>query len=154
MDGNAGDTKNSPDDTGWMEQFESLLADIAASEHEHAARLASRLQYLAQSCAEDYEGRRLSLESADALSRYLAGRPSLGWPELTVTPAGKLYAEWQWGDRCRFSVEFSSLQDVRFIVFRPNPKHPRRTDHMSGSTTLDALDETVAPLLDAASVPA
>jgi len=44
-----------------------------------------------------------------------------------------------------FSVHFLSNRDVRFVIFKPNNRHPEKQIRISGTATADTLMETVTP---------
>ena len=111
------------------------------------ARLAVRLAALSAAFAEDYDGQFLSTAAVDAFIDFLESAAPPGYPELTATPAGDLYAEWHGDNRRRLTIEFLASGDARYLIFVPNPRHPQRVDKLAGSTTADALGETIAPLL-------
>ena len=121
------------------------LARLLASALPFKARLAARIESLQVSFAEDYEGRQLSPSSLDGLIDFLEASPPSGYPDLTLTPAGDCYAEWR-TLHSKVAIEFLATGDARYLVFRPNPRHPQRTDRLTGMTTTDALSETMAPL--------
>ena len=121
------------------------LARLQASALPFKARLAARIESLQGSFAEDYEGRQLSPSSLDGLIDFLEASPPSGYPDLTLTPAGDCYAEWR-TSHSKVAIEFLASGDARYLVFRPNPRHPQRTDRLTGMTTTDALSETMAPL--------
>ena len=110
------------------------------------ARLADRLAVLTSAFAEDYDRGTLSPRAIDALVTFLASSASFGYPELTATPAGDLYAEWRGSDGRILTIEFLDSGDVHYLFFGPNPKHPQRTDRLTGFTTADALPDTVVRL--------
>lgn len=108
-------------------------------------RLAERIEALDMAFAEDYDGRHPSSKSVDGLLDFLEASPPSGYPDLTLTPAGDCYAEWR-GSRGKVAIEFLASGDARYLVFRSNPRHPQRIDRLTGTTTTDALSETMAPL--------
>jgi hypothetical protein len=116
------------------------------------ARLAQRLGVLSAAFAEDYEGGTVSARATNELINFLEamhlpeGKGFFGYPDLTVAPTGDLYAEWRYADDCTIAIEFLDSGDARYLVFGPNPKHPTRTDRMTGFTTADALSMKIAPL--------
>jgi hypothetical protein len=121
------------------------LARLRNSELSFKARLAERIDTLVVAFEEDYEGHQPSARSIDGLIDFLAASPPSQYPDLTFTPAGDCYAEWR-SLRGKVAIEFLASGDARYLVFRPNPRHPQRTDRLTGTTTTDALSETMAPL--------
>ena len=129
-----------------MSELLSALRRLDQSGLPYQAKLAARLRSLSTAYAEDYEGRPLSGRSLDSMLDFLATASAPGYPGLTATPAGDLYAEWQGREGRRLTVEFLDSGDARYLIFLPNPKHPGRLDRLSGATTADALGDTIAPL--------
>jgi hypothetical protein len=70
------------------------------------ARLGDRLTVLSTAFAEDYKGGCLSPGAIDALVNFLEADASIGYPDLTATPAGGLYAEWPGAHGGRATIEF------------------------------------------------
>ena len=102
-------------------------------------QLTKRLMFLVDAFADDYEGCQLSMSSMDAFLTFLELSSPPRYPDITLTPAGDVYAEWRNDRGASLSIEFLSDGDVRYIVLRPNPNHPQRIDRLSGLTTSDAL---------------
>jgi hypothetical protein len=66
-------------------------------------------------------------------------------PFLSLTPDNNIYASWRLEEGRIFSIHFLPEEDVRFVVFKPNERHPDRKIRVSGTTTTDTIIETVAP---------
>jgi hypothetical protein len=128
------------------DNFGVVLKRLEGSDLSFRSRLMDRLSVLASAFAEDYAGQALSPRATDALTTFLLGDPSFGYPDLTATPAGDLYAEWRGNAGRALTIEFLDSGDVRYLVFHPNPKHPQRIDRLTGFTTADALPDTIASL--------
>ena len=109
-------------------------------------RLADRIEKLSAAFAADYEGCMLSVRALIGLVDFLEAAPATPYPDLTVTPAGDCYAEWRGPQGRLLTIEFLDSGDARYLLFRPNPKHAQIIDRLAGTTTMDALPETVAPL--------
>ena len=126
--------------------LDALLRRIGASGLSFKARLADRISAVSAAFAEDYDGRGLSVASVDALLAYLETSPAFTYPDLTATPAGDIYAEWRGADARILTIEFLASGEARYLILRPNPRHPQRVDRLTGTTTADALPEIIAPL--------
>ncbi len=70
-------------------------------------------------------------------------RANLKYPAISLTPDNDIYVSWRNGQNQVFSVHFLPNGDVRFVIFKPNDRHPERTIRLSGITTTDTLIETV-----------
>ena len=135
-------TSNSLHDSPVMPSLQRL----ATSQLPFKTRLMDRLQALVTAFSDDYPGCTVSMDAFDALLSFLETSASPGYPDLTMTPAGKFYAEWRGPENRLLTIEFLESGDARYLLFRPNPKHPQRIDRLTGLTTADALVETITPL--------
>jgi hypothetical protein len=70
-------------------------------------------------------------------------RTNLKYPAISLTPDNDIYVSWRNGQNQVFSVHFLPNEDVRFVIFKPNDRHPERTIRLSGTTTTDTIIETV-----------
>jgi len=75
---------------------------------------------------------------------FLQKNVTLRCPVISLTPDSNIYASWQSDGRRIFSVLFLPDNDVRYVVFKPNDRHPGRMIRNSGITTSDNLMEEVA----------
>ena len=66
-------------------------------------------------------------------------------PTLSLTPDYNIYASWRGEQNRIFSVHFLPNGDARFVIFKPNERHPGRQIRLSGIATTDVLMDTVAP---------
>ena len=129
-----------------MSDLEPVLRRLRTTQLPYKDRLAQRVADLVLAFADDYPEGRLSARALDALIDFLETKLSPGYPDLTATPMGDFYAEWRRSDHRRLAIEFMSSGDARYLIFGPNPRHPQRVDRFTGSTTADALGETITPL--------
>ena len=116
-----------------------VLTRLQATQLPYRDRLAQRIEHLAGAFSDDYEGRPLSVRSMAGLIDFLQTVPPSGYPDLTLTPDGDCYAEWRGSQGRKVAIEFLDLGVARYVLFRPNPQHPNRIDHLAGTTTIDAL---------------
>ena len=127
-------------------QLDAVIHRLQATALHYKGRLAERITQLSAAFADDYDGRVLSALSLAGLIDFLESSPSSGYPDLTATPAGDAYAEWHGRQGRLLTIEFLDSGDARYLLFRPNSKHSQRVDRLTGTTTTDALSETVTPL--------
>lgn len=66
-------------------------------------------------------------------------------PTISLTPDYNIYASWRGEQNRVFSVHFLPNGDARFVIFKPNDRHPERQIRLSGIATTDVLMETVTP---------
>lgn len=69
---------------------------------------------------------------------------NLKYPTISLTPDNDIYASWKDEQNRVFSIHFLPNEDTRFVIFKPNDKHPERKIRISGTATTDTLIETVA----------
>ena len=124
----------------------AVMMRLQTSQLPFQARLADRIAQLAVAFADDYDGRQLSIRSVSGLIDFLEAVLPSGHTDVTVTPEGDCYAEWRGAQGRKVAIEFLDSGDARYLLFRPNPRHPQRIDRLNGTTTTDALAETMAPL--------
>ncbi|MGH8726894.1 MAG: hypothetical protein ACREV9_01760 [Burkholderiales bacterium] len=124
---------------------DSILSDLlSTSSIRHGKRIVERLRNLALAAVEECEPGPSS-KAMDALRAFLRNDPALKYPDLTLGPGGALLAEWRESGRRLLGVYFSDSPTLKFVVFRPNARHPQIIDRYSGTTT---IDELVGKLLD------
>lgn len=122
-----------------------VLSDLlSTSSIRHGKRIAERLRNLALAAEEECE-QGPSSKAMEALRVFLRHGPALKYPDLTLGPGGALLAEWRESGRRLLGVYFSDSPTLKFVVFRPNARHPQIIDRYSGTTT---NDELVNKLLD------
>lgn len=111
-----------------------------------AKRLAKRLEFLVEASQEEYPHQApITPQSLQDFVRYLQSVPNLVYPDVVLTPNGNIRAQWRDAKTRHLAVEFLGQDDVRFVVFAPDPKHPGKTTRVSGLTSVDSLMELVHP---------
>ena len=111
----------------------------------YAQRLADRLRDLYGSVLEDPDEEPLIPGSLINFIYFLSETPGLKYPDVTLTPANEIRAQWTTAPNRHFAVSFSSLGDVRFVIFKPNSNDPDRIDRFSGLTAVTTLIENTKP---------
>jgi len=108
--------------------------------------LANRLVTLFNDAREeDFNNVGIDADSLRNFYKFLQLRPNLKFPAISLTPDCNIYASWRPKKNWVFSVHFIPTGDTRFVIFKPNDRHPERQVRLSGITTTDILLETVAP---------
>lgn len=87
----------------------------------------------------------IAVESLRNFYDFLRTHSNLKCPVLSLTPDNNIYASWRGEANRLFSVHFLPNGDARFVIFKPNDRHPERQIRISGSTTADILSEIVEP---------
>jgi hypothetical protein len=110
-------------------------------------RLADRIQFLLEASKEECpdEGT-ISPESLKNFVSFLQSVPNLKYPDVVLSPDKNIFTQWRTAPNRHFSVEFLPTDDVRFVIFAPDPKHPDKINRMSGIVSVDSLMQTVQPL--------
>jgi hypothetical protein len=75
---------------------------------------------------------------------FLRLHTNLKYPNISLTPDDNIYTSWRDEQNKLFSVLFlPNREDARFVIFKPNNRHPKRQIRISGTVTTDILIETV-----------
>lgn len=107
--------------------------------------LADRLITLFNAAKEEKNtGPGISLGSLANFYDFLQLHATIKKPVLSLTPDYNIYASWRAESRV-FSAHFLPTGELRFVLFKPNPRHPKRKIRIAGITTSDALTEIVSP---------
>lgn len=108
--------------------------------------LANRLLALFKDAKEeDPDSLGIAAGSLRNFYNFLHLHTNLKRPAISLTPDYNIYASWRGEQNRVFSVHFLPNGDVRFVIFKPNDRHPGRQIRLSGIATSDILMETVAP---------
>jgi len=108
----------------------------------YRVRLAKRINDLFDFTIEDDpDGIGISADSLQHFIAFLQRYPELKYPDVVLSPERNIVSEWHVDYHHHFSVDFLPTGDVRFVIFRPNPKKPKKTDRLSGVSTWDCLYE-------------
>mgnify|MGYP001600217403 CR=1 FL=1 len=109
-------------------------------------KLANRLLALFKDAKEEApDSPGISVGSLRYFYYFLQSHIDLKYPTISITPEYNIYASWRDDKKRVFSVHFLPNGDVRFVIFKPNNRHPERKIRISGTATTDILKETVAP---------
>ena len=85
----------------------------------------------------------MSVGSLRSFTNFLLSHTNLKCPTISLTPDYNIYASWRCEQNRVFSVHFFPNGDARFVIFKPNNRHPERITRISGVATTDILMETV-----------
>jgi len=129
------------------EEVQGLIHSIRTTLLVHyRQKLANRLTALFNDSKEEEPyGAGISADSLHSFIKLLQLHPNLKLPYLSLTPELNIYASWRDNQNRIFSIHFLSYDDVRFLIFKPNYRHPERKIRISGTSTTDILMETVLP---------
>lgn len=111
----------------------------------YAQRLADRLRVLYESVLEDPDEGPIPPDSLIYFLYFLSETPRLRYPDVSLTQANEIRAQWSTAPNRHFAVSFSSTGDARFVIFKPNSNDPDRIDRLSGITSIATLIETTRP---------
>lgn len=113
---------------------------------QYRARLASRLRELQKAVqGEELDSGGIAVGSLRNFVELLKAHPALRCPAVSVTPDRNIYASWKSGADRVFSIHFLPDGKVRFVIFRPNDKHPGQAIRLSGTATVDVIIGVAAP---------
>jgi len=92
---------------------------------------------------EDPDSLGMSAGSLRSFTNFILSQTNLKCPTISLTPDYNIYASWRCEQNRVFSVHFFPNGDARFVIFKPNNRHPERITRISGVATTDILMETV-----------
>lgn len=129
------------------EQIQELIFRIRVSTSiSYRQNLANRLIALLNDAKEeDPTSLGIATGSLRNFYNFLRLHPDLKHPTVSLTPDYNIYASWRNGQKRVFSVHFLPNGEVRFVIFKPNARHPERQIRISGTATVDILMEIMAP---------
>lgn len=128
------------------EEVQRLISQIKMSlSLRYREKLANRLVTLFKDAKEeDTDSPGIAVNSLRNFIKFLQLNSNLKCPSISLSPEYNIYASWK--DECRvFSVHFLPNGDVRFVILKPNYRHPERQIRISGTTTTDILMEMMLP---------
>jgi len=110
----------------------------------HRESLANRLLTLFYDAKEeDPDCVGIVAESLRNFINFIQLHTNIKCPIISLTPEYNIYASWRGEQNRVFSVHFLPDVDARFVMFKPNDRHPERKIRVSGIATTDVLMETV-----------
>lgn len=126
--------------------LETMIKQVRKSDLSFADELADRLEVLVNVAQEEQpEGLVISADSLRSFVRFLQTETALKQPAVFLTPSGNFRAKWREASNRHLGIEFLSSDDVRFVVFAPDPVHPERTARNSGIMSSEALLQALRP---------
>ena len=82
-------------------------------------------------------------ESLSNFYSFISTHNDLKRPKLSLTPENNIYASWNAAKDKVFSVHFLANGDARFVIFKPNSRHPDKPIRFSGIAPMDDLMQEV-----------
>lgn len=107
--------------------------------------LISRIGTLAQLAAEDEDQEAIRPESIAGFLHFLHVHRThvRRRPQLVLTPAGHLRAEWRETGDYRIAVTFLHPDEVTFVSFAPDARHHASINRVGGSSSVGRFFETI-----------
>ena len=131
---------------GENSRINSLLFYIRRSIKPYGDVLSNKLLSLLNfALEEDPLSDGISYDSLINFIRFILLNKNLKIPAITLTPDSNIYASWKSTHRRLFSSHFLPNGDVRFVLFKPNDKYPKKMIRISGTVTVDILMNTLSP---------
>jgi hypothetical protein len=124
-----------------------IISYVQKSSHiPFTERVARRLRFLFDAAKEEFSDEfAISPESLNNFLTFLQYTPNLKYPDIVLTPSKNIRAQWRIAPNRHFAVEFLPTGDTHFVIFSPDPRHPKKTIRLSGLVSLDSLLETAQP---------
>ncbi len=85
----------------------------------------------------------IAVNSLSSFYDFLKLFTNIKTPSLSLSPDHNIYASWRAENRI-FGAHFLPEGDIRFVLFKPNNRHPKRKIRVTGTATGDTLTEIVA----------
>lgn len=127
-------------------EIQELIFRIRTSHYIHRESLANRLVTLFKDAKEeDPASPGISLGSLRNFYNFLKLHRNLKYPAISLTPDYNIYVSWRGEQNQVFSVHFLSDRVARFVVLKPNERHPEQQIRVSGTMTTDILMEKMEP---------
>ena len=129
------------------DQVQKLIFRIRTSLSIHyREKLADRLTVLFDDAKEEDSATvGIAVGSLRNFYNFLQFHTNLKCPSVSLTPENNIYASWRADQNRVFSVHFLPNGDARFVIFKPNDRHPELQVRLSGTATSDVILETLAP---------
>lgn len=129
------------------DQVQELIFRIKTSRSiSYRESLANRLLALFNDAKEeDPDCIGIGAESLRNFYNFIHLHTNINCPIISLTPEYNIYASWRGEQNRVFSIHFLPNADARFVMFKPNDRHPERKIRVSGLATIDILMETLTP---------
>ena len=128
------------------EQLQELIFRFATTlSAQSRARIVNRLIALLN-IAKEEDSLQIGIKIGSLRNFYnfLQLNADLKCPAISLTPDSNIYASWRGENNRVFSVHFlPTNEDARFVILKPNERHPGRQVQVSGSATIDIIMKIV-----------
>ena len=128
------------------DQVQALIQQIkktkVISNHERIANKLLALFNIAKE--EDPTSPGIAADSLINFYDFLQLYTNIKNPTLSLSPDYNIYASWRSKEKL-FSAHFLQNGELRFVLFKPNKRHPKRKIRISGTATSDTLMEITTP---------
>jgi len=125
------------------EQLQEIIFKLRTSPYISCREVANRLLILLNDAKEEETS--IAIGSFWNFYGFFQMNTDIKCPTISLTPENNIYASWKDEENRVFSVNFFPNGSVRFVIFKPNDRHPEKQIRLSGTATTDILKETVAP---------
>lgn len=123
------------------DQVNRLLLSIRMSNQEDWANRLFELHNMAKEDDPDYLG--ISSESLKNFYSFLQKFKNVKLPKITLTDDHNIYTSWK-NDNFLFSMHFLPKRKINFVIFKTNDEHPEKKDRLSGTVTIDTIEELIS----------
>lgn len=128
------------------DQLQEIIFKLKTSSSISCREVANRLLILFYDAKEDDPtSTGIVLGSLRNFYNFFQLHTDLKCPSISLTPDNNIYVSWREKKNRVFSVHFLPSADVRFVIFKPNDRHPEKQIRLSGAATTDILKEMVTP---------
>ncbi len=125
------------------DEIQESIFRIRTSASISCKELANRLVALLNDAKEEEVS--VTIDSFRNFYSFFRINTNIKCPTISLTPENNIYASWKSKQNRVFSVHFLASGSVRFVIFKPNDRHPEQQVRLSGTATSDILWEMVKP---------
>lgn len=87
----------------------------------------------------------INIGSLRGFYNFIHLNKDLKFPDISLTPDNNIYTTWRDMSKRVFSIHFLSDSDARFVILKPNERHPERQIMTTGTLSVDILMDHLKP---------
>jgi len=109
-------------------------------------RMVNRLVVLMQDAQEEDNAiLGITVGSLRSFYNFIHLHKGLKFPDISLTPDNNIYATWKSQNNRIFSLHFLPTGDARFVILKPNDRHPEKQIRTTGTSTVDIIMDLLKP---------
>lgn len=125
-----------------------LIEGVKNSSLPYTEKIYNRLNKLIEASEEEYPNTELT--STDSLYGFIKflkefEKLNIKYPDITLTPLGKIRIQWQTDREHYLSLEFISNQEVKIVLFTPDNKIIGKISRISAKMPIVSISDNLQP---------